>query len=58
MLPVIIIVGILMLASVITLVQEYSKTGVFRRQNVLLIGWTSLGITAVILIIFIDVWQH
>lgn len=58
MLPVIIIVGILMLASVITLVQEYSKTGVFRRQNVLLIGWTSLGITAVILIIFIAVWQH
>lgn len=58
MLPVIIIVDILMLASVITLVQEYSKTGVFRRQNVLLIGWTSLGITAVILIIFIAVWQH
>lgn len=58
MLPVIVIVGILMLASVITLVQEYSKTGVFRRQNVLLIGWTSLGITAVILIIFIAVWQH
>ena len=58
MLPVIIIAGILMLASVITLVQEYSKTGVFRRQNVLLIGWTSLGITAVILIIFIAVWQH
>lgn len=58
MLPVIVIVGILMLASVITLVQEYSKTGVFRRQNVLLVGWTSLGITAVILIIFIAVWQH
>lgn len=58
MLPVIIIVGILMLASVITLVQEYSKTGVFRRQNVLLIGWTSLGITAIILIILVAVWQH
>lgn len=58
MLPVIVIVGILMLASVVTLIQEYSKTGVFRRQNVLLIGWTSLGITAVILIIFIAVWQH
>lgn len=58
MLPVIIIVGILMLASIVTLIQEYSKTGVFRRQNVLLIGWTSLGITAVILIIFIAVWQH
>lgn len=58
MMPLLIIVGILMLASVITLVQEYSKTGVFRRQSVLLIGWASLGITAIILIIFIAVWQH
>lgn len=58
MLPVIIIVGILMLASIVTLIQEYSKTGVFRRQNVLLVGWAGFGITAVILIIFIAVWQH
>lgn len=58
MLPVIVIVGILMLASVITLVQEYSKTGVFRRQNVLLVGWAGFGITTIILIILVAVWQH
>lgn len=58
MLPIIVIVGILMLASVVTLIQEYSKTGVFRRQNVLLVGWTGLEITAVILIILVAVWQH
>lgn len=56
----IVIAVILAFASVVSLIDEYSKLGVFRQQSVLIVSWCCLGFSLIMLIVLISVWhfQH